>query len=448
MDKILYYFNLLLNVSKHEWPRIILAWLLKFLGQSVQIMLNTLIIALFVEKYQIHNLPFLYIGSASMAVIGALVASLWFSKMRKANVIFLLGGLISILIFGSPYFYPYPFYFFLFLVFINSVLINQLNIVISLFIEHLFSPLESQRTFPVIESADPLGGIFGGVSLALLVTIAHLSVLEIFTYTAGISALIIPILGLFFDFAHPVPKLESQADIEHLKENSFLKMRRGWRHIKGMNFLRYLSLIVFLHFAFVNLLEFQYTSVLDHHISSSEGHANALTEGLAFWHILFSTLAFFTQIFSSSRIQSRLGIIKTMRSHPLINIFAVIGTIPLSFMSGVMARGVFEISGMIHRTAYHAAFYVFKEKIRDQIKEFMEGIIRPCGIILGTVFLYLITTNLHPELQNLFISGIMLIIMISMYFLLWKMQGQYTQIAKKNLSAQSHHIDKIEAIEI
>ena len=159
MNKLLHYINLLLNVSTHEWPRIILAWLLKMFTWSSFVMSSTILLAMFIEKYGINNLPVMYIISAFIVVIGSVFFSVLLERIEKKSEIIMLTAAAAILLFASAYLEHYPMLFFGSLFISISVLISQLNILLALFIEEMFSPLESARTFPIIESSEPVGGI-------------------------------------------------------------------------------------------------------------------------------------------------------------------------------------------------------------------------------------------------------------------------------------------------
>ncbi len=465
MRKIVHYINILFNLSSHEWPRVILSWLLKFILQASYIMGSTVLLALFVEEYGVTNLPFLYITSSLFIVFGSILFSFFLERFTKKNEIFMITIFSSILFLIVPFFSHTSSVFYGTLFFTLSVFLAQLNIILYLFIEELFSPLESERTLPIIESAEPIGGIFAGLLLTASVTVFNLSAVTILYYVGIILFFIVPILLSFLKFTNKVPRLEIKEEIESSPENRFARAQKGLRHIKGVTFLKGMLVVVLLHFAFLNLVEFQYTTALDasikneksihpeestHHVADEDNsYVNALTHGLAFWHVTFSIIAFLIQVLSASRIHKRLGVIKSMKIHPLLNLFSgVFLLFKFGYVSGVAARGIFEVTTLMHRTSYHASFYALKKSIRDQVKEFMEGIIRPFGMMLGTILLLVIVYFSPKEIQHNIISGCMVIIMIVMYVSLSKMKSQYTLVAKKNLTARNSNIEKIEAIEI
>ena len=457
--KFVHYINVLFNVSSHEWPRIILSWLLKMLVHASFVMGSTVLLALFVEAYGVVKLPFLYIISALFVVFGSMLFAFLLERFEKKIEIIVIALMGAGLFLIAPLFQDNIIVFYSFLFIGISVLISQLNIILALFIEELFSPLESERTFPIIESSEPFGGVLAGIIMTFGVTSFHLAATDLLVIIAIVLFLLVPVLLFFLKFANKVPKLESHEEHLEKTQDRFEKTKKGLRHIKGMPFLKGMLVIVFLNFAFISLIEFQYTSVLDAHVveaaAHNEGqqedhaHASALTHGLAFWHVMFSLIAFLAQILSASRIHKKLGIVRSMRLHPALNIFAMLAMLwKFGYVTGVASRGIFEITMMMHRTTYHASFYALKRSIREHVKEFMEGIVRPLGIIAGTIVLYLIITYTPEVWKHTAVTSAMLIIMIAMYVVLLKMQKQYTLVAKKNLSARGSNLEKIEAVEV
>jgi HEAT repeat protein len=454
MKHILYYLNILLNISHHEWPRIMLSWLLRFVVHVAFIMSSTILLALFVEQYHIAKLPLLYIISALFVVGGSIVFSFVFNRNEKKHEIRYITILVSLTLASIAYFGNINLFFFGVLFFSISVFIAQLNIIISLFIEDLFSPLESERTFPIIESAEPLGGIAAGSILYIGVTFFELSAVQLLYVVSFLLILITPILLIFTKAANKVPKLESHEERKARTHNRVEKSKKGLRHIKGLPFLKGMALVVFLHFAFVNFIEFQYTTVIDAHLQQQEGavatsHAEGLTHGLAFWHVMFSLVAFVAQIFSVSRIHKHFGVMKSMKIHPILNVFATfILLFKFGYLTGIFSRGVFELSTIMHRTTYSASFYVIKKSIREHVKEFMEGIVRPFGAIAGTFVLYFIIYFVPTDFQHMVINIVMMGIMALMYFVLHRMQWQYTLVAKKNLNSKNPNVEKMNAVEV
>ena len=482
MKSLLRIINRLFNLSSaNEWARVGIAWSLKFFFQIAAVMGMTIITAMFVDKLGLENLPFLYIFSAIFVIIGSLTFVSLLDRFEKNKLIVWISGLGVALLVGVEFLHSQNlFFFFGGLLIVSSMLVGQLNILLSLFIEELFSPLESERTFPIIESAEPLGGIAAG--LLILLGIQFLPTEKLIYLWAGVLVALVVVLQFYSRKDHVIPRLRSKAEIQAIGGGGHWdKVGRSVKQMKAIPFLRMMFLVVFLQWMFVHILEFQYTSAIDNSImaehaekpildshgensgeedsgrhgaaSSGHGadsHADALTHGLGSLHVLLSSLALFFQLFIASHINRYLGVIDTMRVHPFVTIFTTLMLLfKFGFASAVTAKAVFEITSGLQRNAYHASFYTLRRHIREHAKEIMEGIIRPFGMIAGTLFLLGVTIGIpSPELQHTVLSAGMMVIIVLMILISLKLGEKYTQLSRKNLDMPGATSEKFEAIEI
>jgi hypothetical protein len=200
-----------LNITKSEWERVVPAFLVKLLFQIVLIMGGTILVALFIEQFTIESLPILFIIQALCVMLGTVLVSAFLKKNTPSSLISIFSAIAALSIFLSSVFFPYDkVILFPALIFSLSLLMSQVYIWLSLFIENLFSPLESERVFPVIESSEPIGGILSG--LLIITLVEKVSVLNMLTISGAIL-LAIPILMYF-----AVQKLESISVLRTLRE--------------------------------------------------------------------------------------------------------------------------------------------------------------------------------------------------------------------------------------
>ena len=154
-------FSHVFNISKHEIFRVVIAWILKFLLHTATVLGFTITLALFVGEMGIEKLPLLFVFQALFAIAGTFLLSNYLKKFSKAKALNIGAFTFSILAILAFFIHTSSqILFFTLLILIYSVIITQMNIALSLFTEELFSPLESERTFPIIESAEPIGCIF------------------------------------------------------------------------------------------------------------------------------------------------------------------------------------------------------------------------------------------------------------------------------------------------
>ncbi|MFH0776358.1 MAG: HEAT repeat domain-containing protein [Patescibacteria group bacterium] len=456
------------NIAPHEVPRVLFAWLLKFLFMIGFTVGWTMLTAILVGRIGISYLPILYVANAVLVIGGAVFFGELAHRFSKSKLIYatILSGAILLgsawAVFGNIG----NLWLFLGLALLaESVFFAQLNIVLGLFIEDLFTPLESGRAFPLIESSEYFGGIAGGLLILGSLNFFRAEAADLSWIWIGAIVLIFPALWLFNRFRQKLPTLEFE---EHAtKVSKFEQFREGQKQIRKMPFLTGLVFVVLLQWTFLTLLNFQYTKAVNANLTHSSmtevenesgkvqttashsSHEDLLTHGLGRLHIIFFTIALLTQLLLTSRVMGRFGIVKTLRLHPLASFGSALLMIAKpGFGSAVFAKGLFESTTGIFTAAYHSSFYALREKIRGSVKEFLEGLIRPAGVLLGTGILLVGERLLSGADFALAVNCALVTAAAAMSFLLFRHQRNYTKIPAANLQLFGNHPAKFQSIEV
>lgn len=458
-------FARLFNVAPHELPRISLAWLLRFCFQVGFTIGWTMLTAILVSRLGIAYLPLLFVANAGLIILGTIFFSGIVRRYGKNKLIYGTVGsgvaLLAIASFALSATENLTLFFGLALL-AESIFFAQLNILLGLFIEKLFSPLESARAFPLIETSEYIGGITGGLLILGGLRFLHLEAAElIFLWIAALGS-IVPILFLFNRFRQKLPALEL-GTAKHEKVSPLEKIQEGGRHFKKIPFLFSLAFVVALQWSSVTILNFQYTKALDASVGSATSeqtlhsaattaevhHEELLTHGLSKLHILFSLLALLTQLFLTSRVIGKLGVVRALRLHPLVTIFTTLGlTFKFGLSAAVVAKAGFESTSGIYNSAYHSSFYSLRESIREHAKELLEGLVRPLGVCLGTSFLLALQFVFSGSALTLAINLALLGTALAMSYWLWRTQKHFTKISERNLELPGNHPAKFDSLEI
>ena len=345
----------------------------------------------------------------------------------------------------------------------------QLNIFLSLFNEDLFTPLESQRTFPVIESAETIGAIAGG--LVLSVFASHVSSYKFIILWAISLLCILPIVLFFNARTLEVPKLVGLKG----KQVKQRKIRESFTSLKKVPFLKGLMFGVLLHWGMMNMVEFQYTKAIQQEvysvqeesllsekdefgvILSSEGFTQAqseyyeqqLTQKLGTLHAIFNAAALFIQLIIASRLIQSLGVLPSMLIHPIVSLLNLIGlTLKFNFNTAILTRGVYEMTGLLFKNSYDSSYYAIPHTMRDEVKELMQGIMKPLGAILGTILITVVAFNFSGTMQTTLINGLLLIMAIMMSVMVYLMINKYTEMSEHNLAKKMDLPTRLNSIEI
>jgi len=449
--------NRILNVADHEWPRIALSWTLQFISRIGFIVGWTVTVAMFISRMGIEKLPLLFVANAVLIIGGSIIYSYLIPKIKRPLLISytaLLGGLL--LIVASLFSFNNDWAFFGLIVLSQAVLLYQLNILIALFTEDLFSPLESQRAFPLITTAETIGGILGGLMVGVLSSyipsykFIYLWVLIIF--------LIVPTIMTSKVYSEGLPILKTHRKERRLRNKMshtrlFKKLKIVIRKIKKTPFLQGLVLVVLLQYMLFNIMEFQYTKAIQEEVMTHSDHGlgieNELTKDLGILLMVFSSGSFLVQLLLASRILTSLGVIGTLLLHPFMTLLNLAGmSYNFNFLSATIGRSNFEITGKLFHTAYHSSYYAISETIRDHVKEFMDGIVKPFGAILGFGLIYLAQYVTSGAEETLMLNMFMIAITLGMGIRLIFLQENYTDITYQNLETSGELHTRLDAIEI
>ncbi|MDP4008570.1 MAG: HEAT repeat domain-containing protein [Candidatus Peregrinibacteria bacterium] len=441
----------------------------------------TVITAIFVNRIGIESLPFLFIGNAILVMCGTLVFSELIRFINKATLITVTLMIAAVILFSAATFIlPRSELWFLITSLVGiSLFLGQLNILIQLFIEDMFTPIESESAFPVIETSETIGGIVAGIVLTSLGSfIAPYKFLYLLII---ISFLIIPTIAVFKRNCHnDLPNLNLHKK-EKLREISKLqRIEEGWAEIKKTSFLQGVVVIILCQFIIFNLVEFQYTKAIQQKVynaheetivmdtgiqlasteyaTTDESHATFIENSklekelaytLGFFQMIISAFALLMQLFVASKIIKKIGIIQSILVHPLLMIanFSIM-TMHFNISTAFISKTGFEMTRSIFQNAYLTSYYSLREEVREEIKEFMEGIITPLGAIIGTGFIFLFEYLLHDSQITLGINIAMLAVAFVMSYVIYNSQKEYTKVSSHALKLIDNTADKLNSIEL
>jgi len=432
----------------------------------------SVLIATFLSKVGIDLLPALFLANAVMVMLGTSFFRPWVKRVQREvlisfTVIAAAGTLVSSIMFIQTNMMA----FFLLLLLAESVLLAQLQILLSLFNEDLFTPLESQRTFPIIESAETIGAIAGGLVLSLFAEIVP--AYKFILLWAIALILILPIVLFFNPRTLEVPKLVGLKAANPIKKKKRLK--ESFSDLRKVPFLKVLMVIVVLHWGMMNMIEYQYTKAIQQEVfevqeetlvhenselgvvlasggftdAQSEHYEQQLTQKLGALHAIFNAAALLIQLLVASRLIQALGVIPSMLIHPIIALLNILGlTLKFNFSTAVLARGSYEITGLLFKNSYDSGYYAIPHQMRDEAKELMQGIMKPIGAILGTILIIVVALNFSGIQQTAVLNGMLLLFAIAMLFAGLSLRKEYTALSEHNLTKKMDLPTRLNSIEI
>lgn len=439
------------NVNRHEGFCVFAVWILKFLYRIGFVIGWTLLIAIFVSKYGINALPYLFIIIAVFTMIGSTFYAAFLDKMSSEKMVKISVFVAGLLIFiAAQQFYSNQVWFFALLILAIAIFSTQLKIALDRYTEELFTPLQSERTFPLIESSETIGGIVAGLAISLFpVSIETFRL--IYLWLAALF-LIVPLIHYFEDIDKGVPVLDVKK--KHKERGLITSFKKEFLRSKYSNYLKGFFLIVFLQWVIFNLLEFQYTKAIYQSVShvileAGSGFENIFIHDLGILFILCNVSALVVQLLLGSRFINNLGIVGSMLLHYFVTFLSLLGlTFSFNFNMAVLAKNNFSITTVIYNNAYHSSYYILPDKMREYIREFLEGIIRPLGAIVGTLTIIIFQRFLAGQELIFYVNVILIGVSAFALYGTFYQRQRYTKLAVSELVDTSNKEVRISAAEI
>lgn len=480
--------NRIFNISSFEWPRVTECWFITFFFKIGSAVGWTVLTAAFVSQFGISFLPLLFVINALFIMLGTYFFEQYTRRIKRETlmIVMLIMGMICLFFASFLYEKSTPAFFAL-IIFAESVFLAQFNVFIPILVGDRFTPLESQRTFPLVESGETIGGMLGGAMVGLFAAQFPIAWFIYVWITALLVAIVTFIVAdLLKRHVPPLPFRARSAEATAPKD----EIKLIFQSIKRLPFLKGLIVIILFQWIFMNILEFQYTKALEQSVtkhfeptiayenpeifrasvlSSSEGvndlsdipprktpyralsyaEQTELTRKLGLWKGVFSAAALFVQALIASRIITGLGIVGSLLLHPILMLMSLVGMfLKFGFLSTVAARTNFEITNVVHENAYFASHYAFPKFVRDQAAQFLEGMVRPMGTVIGMIFVLSFQFFLFGRDLSMVIHILMTIIMLIVLIETIRLQPKYTAISRDQLFSQSPYPEKLNAIEI
>jgi len=439
-----------LNISSHELAPTAYAWFVFFLQRTGFIIGWTTMIAFFVTRFSIIWLPAMLLVQAILMMVGMVVFSTLSDRLPSKYLMSLCAFCAGLLLFVSTFFVQNDLVFFGLLLIVTGIFIPQLTIFTSHFVEDFFTPLECERTFPVIESSQTLGGIFGGL---LLISLNSFIGSYKFFYLWIFFLFLMATVVFFLEPARS-EHANLQDDHAHQKTNKpfFEKMKGHFKEIKAVPFLQGLLIIFLFHWVIGQLLEFQYTKVIDEAITNnltSAIHEQALADSLGSFQILFHASALIVQLLIASRVLRSLGTVGSFLLHAFVTFLSSLSLIlGFGFFTVILAKNNYELSGIIHKNAYDYSYYALRHGTQRKVREFFEALLYPLATIIGTVLLFSVQYFFLPEHSFPVLQVIIFFLAILMILFTFQLQKYFTDLSKDNLLRSENRLSKLHAIEI
>lgn len=378
--------------------------------------------ALFLLRYGVDFLPYMYLFLGALTFIATLAYSAALGRLDKSKffstlIAIFIGLLIlerAAILFPFPLLYP-----------ILWLTINGVSMILGTFVWNIAGEVcdarQAKRLFPLFTSAGILGGVIGnavtGVVARLLGTD---NLLLLYAVLLGVALYLTRTIG---------GEYFRKQTIFKSKSNLWDDLRAGFDFVRVSPLLKLIAYTSILFSVLFFTIAFPFNKVVTASFSDEAGVAGFF--GL--FNSITTASTFLVSLFLASRIYTRLGIINGVFLMPLTYIFSFAVFASFYNLNGAaVARFAQQVilSG-IAGTAWNALFNIVPSKKRGQVLAFNNGVPSQIGVVLSGVLL--IVAGRAFTVQQIFLMGTALAFMCGA--LIWRMRKAYAQALVDALQA-------------
>lgn len=393
-----------------QTKRILVSWLLKFFLITAQIIGHTTALAFTIQYFGLSGAPWLFLAIGGTSLLGTLLQKALPKTVKKEAVIFVYS---LVLVLALPYIFSLTSVSALVsgIVIALGLVHMPLSVMINFYIEELFSPVEAKASLPIIESAEGVSLIVGGLGMitALSLGLSPHAILWIWLVS---NALLTVLLLICLLVSKSIPSLYHL--IPH-KEHSDSHTN---------TYSNALKIMIGSLFLLLPLTELYFTSTF---VSIFGEKSSRIIIGLSLFLALAGIGTLFMQFFVGRKLLTKAGSMNTILSTPLITgVMTATSLIVPGLTTAVLVRLIYESFLPIFRLGYSTTFYALPVHKRLQVKFSIEGFIVPGAIIAASGLVIILEHLIHgPQLWFL-LANLILLISIGSIIIFSRLKPRYT----------------------
>jgi HEAT repeat protein len=412
----------LLNIRADEGRLVILVALLFACIQGGQGMGDNAASALFLLRYGVNFLPYMYLFLGALTFITTLAYSAALGQFPKSQFFsWMIAAFIGLLILEraailAPFPLLYP---------ILWLTINGVSMILGTFVWNIAGEVcdarQAKRLFPLFTSAGILGSVLGNAVTGVIARRLG---------TDNLLLLYAVLLGIAFSLTRTITGRYFRKDkVYKNRSNLWDDLRTGFDFVRVsplMHLIAYSSVLFSVLFFAV---AFPFNKVVTASFSDEAGVAGFF--GL--FNSITTVATFLVSLFLASRIYARLGIINGVFLMPITYIFSFALFAALYNLNGAsIARfAQLVILSGIAGTAWNALFNVVPSQKRGQVLAFNNGVPSQIGVVFSGILL--IVAEKAFTVQQIFLMGTVLAFVCGA--LIWRMRKAYAQALVDALQA-------------
>lgn len=404
----------LLKVRPDESRLVILVAALFACIQAGQGMGDNAASALFLLRFGVDYLPYLYIAAGALTFVITLAYSAGLGRFEKGKFFLWVISAFAILLvieraailLSYPLLYPAIW-----------LTITGMGGILGTFVWNLAGEVcdarQAKRLFPLFTSAGILGSVFGNLITGFAAKLLG---------TDNLFILYAALLGVAFYLTRAI------SNSYFRKEKTFIHKTSLWDDLRaGFDFVRITPLMRLIAFASIlfSVLFFTIAFPFNKVVTASFPDEAGVAGFFGLFNSITTAATFLVSLFLANRIYARIGIINGVFLMPLTYIFSfAVFAVFYNLNGAAIARfAQLVILAGVAGTAWNALFNIVPSQKRGQVLAFNNGVPSQIGVMLSGVLL--IVADKIFTVQQIFLSGAIIALICGL--IVFRMRAAYTQ---------------------
>lgn len=434
-----------LNIRDGEVLKVFLMFSYIFLTIASLVMLKPIRNSLFLIKFGIHQLPYVYILCAITAMLFIHIYSKYSQKLRLNFLIYYTHLFFTLLIvlFWLLLHFKVQAGWFLYAFFIYVALFGVVSTSqFWLLANYVFNAREAKRLFSLIGAGGISGGIFGGYSDKIFAPFIGTDNLLLFCIVFWVIC--IYILKKVWKQSARFNYRESVKQQKRISERQ--KSTNPLKIILRYQYLTYIAILVAIAALVSAIVDFQYAYIASDAIRDKD----ELTAFFGFWLSNLSLLSLGIQFFFTARILRQFGVIASIFLLPL----AILGgattiLIVPALWSGILIKvgeGAFKQS--VNKAGMELLYLPVPSIKKNQAKSFIDVTVDSLATGAAGFFLILFANQLGLSVQQL---SLLVFVLIGLWlYLILKVRREYINsfrmaVEKRMINIEEQNINMNDA---
>lgn len=409
----------LFDIREGEAPRALLMFAYIFLVICCLLMLKPVRNSLFLEKFTVADIPYVYI---LVAISAAFVTTFYARFAQKIRLDFLIK--ISLLIilsnlalFWLLFYFDYQGGWFLYVFYVWVAIFGVISTSqFWVLANYIFDTREARRLFGFIGAGAISGGIVGGYSTRVALLIGSENILLICIGLLALCLLILPLVWKMRAKDHHIERSRQKRQVRQA-----IASANPFKLLKGSRHLVYLAGIVGIGVVVANMVDYQYIAIA----KEAYPQKDELTAFFGFWLSSLSIISLLIQLFLTPRILNSLGVGPSLFFLPLGILAGAVAILvyPVLWAAILVKVSDGSFKQSINKAGLELLVLPIPSEIKPQAKVFIDVFVDSFATGLGGLLLILLTTALGFSVGN--ISLVIIPLILVWIYLIFRIRREY-----------------------